>query len=156
MGIDNILKFEFVDAPSGKAIAEALIGLKELSALDDSLSLTKLGRQMARYPLDPPLAKVLITSAELGCSKEVLKIVSVLSTQHQQLFLRNKINCDEIRKVKELFHQPNGDHLTFLGIYDQWIKNKCTEDWCQKNFIQYRHLAEAKDIKHQLKDIMKK
>lgn len=154
MGIENPLKFEFVDAPSGAAIGEALISLKELSALDNTLTLTPLGRQMAGFPLDPPLAKVLITSAKLGCSTDALKIVSMLSIQHQHLFLRNKRNSSDVRMIKERFNQPDGDHLTFLGIYDQWTKNGLSEEWCKKNYIQYRYMTEAEDIKFQLRDIM--
>lgn len=154
MGVSNPLKFEFLDPPPGAAIGEALISLKELSALDDSLSITPLGRQMAGYPLDPPLAKVLITSADLGCSKEILKIVSLLSTQHQHLFIRNNRNRDVICNTKQRFSAPEGDHLTFLRIYNEWINNNYSEEWCAQNFIQFRFLAEAKEIKTQLQDIM--
>lgn len=154
MGVDNPLKFEFVDAPPAAAIGEALFSLRELSALDDGLKLTQLGRQMASYPLDPPLAKVLITSAQLGCATEILKIVSVLSTQHQHLFMRNKRNRQESDRTKERFFSPEGDHMTFLGIYDAWSKTNYSEEWCAQNFIQYRFLAEAKEIKGQLTQLM--
>lgn len=154
MGVDNPLKFEFIDPPPAAALGEALLGLKELSALDDKLSLTPLGRQMAGYPLDPPLAKVLITSAELGCSKEILKIVSLLSVQHQHLFIRNRRTRDAVYKTKQRFHAPEGDHLTFLRIYDEWIRNNCSEEWCAENFIQFRFMAEAEDVRAQLRDIM--
>lgn len=154
MGVDNPTKFEFVDSPPVAAIGEALISLRELSALDATLTLTPLGRQMAGYPLDPPLAKVLITSAKLGCSKEILKIVSLLSTQHQHLFVRNKRNRDTIFKTKQSFNAPEGDHLTLLRIYDQWISNNYSEEWCAINFINFRFLVEAEDIKAQLQGLM--
>lgn len=150
------LKFDFIDPPAKEAIGEALIALKELSAVDNTLNLTPLGKQMSYYPLDPPLAKVLIVSAELGCSKEVLKIVSLLSTQHQHLFLRKRQNNDivALKSVKQYFNAAEGDHLTLLKIYDEWINNKCCEDWCERNFIQFRFLAEATEIKDQLRSIM--
>lgn len=154
MGVSNPLTFEFLDSPPEAAIGEALISLKELCVLDDKLSLTPLGRQMAGYPLDPPLAKVLITSADLGCSKEILKIVSLLSTQHQHLFIKTKWNRDVMYRTRQRFNALEGDHLTLLGIYDEWIKNNYSEEWCAQNFIQFRFLAEAEDIKAQLEDIM--
>jgi ATP-dependent RNA helicase DHX8/PRP22 len=49
-----------------------------LSALDDEGLLTKLGRKMAELPLEPQLSKMLISSVEIGCSKEILTIVSML------------------------------------------------------------------------------
>lgn len=154
MGVENPLKFEFVDCPPKAAIGEALISLKHLSALDDSLSLTQLGRQMAAYPLDPPLAKVLITSAKLGCSTEILKIISLLSTQHQHLFIRNKRNRDVVLKKQQLFHAPEGDHLTYLCIYNEWMKNNYSEEWCSAHFIHFRFMMEAEDIRAQLRDVM--
>ncbi|KAG4070863.1 hypothetical protein HA402_011089 [Bradysia odoriphaga] len=154
MGVTNPLKFDFVDPPATDAIGEALIALKDLSAVDDKLSITPLGRQMSYYPLDPPLAKVLIASADLGCSKEVLKIVSLLSTQHQHLFIRKKRNDDIVFSKRQRFHAAEGDHLTFLKIYDEWVNNKRSEEWCEQNFIQFRFLAEAEEIRDQLKNIM--
>lgn len=154
MGIENPMNFEFVDAPTDAAIDEALANLKELKALDSTFKLTPLGRQMASFPLEPTLAKVLITAAKLGCATETLKIVAILSTPHQNLFNRTNRSLAEFRHAKEIFDQPEGDHLTFLKIYDQWTTNEYSEEWCQENFLQYRHLAEAKDIKEQLTDIM--
>lgn len=155
MGIESPMKFEFIDAPTDSAMNAAMTTLVELAALDSAFCLTPLGRQMASYPLDPSLAKVLITATELGCSTETLKVVGILSAQPQNLFLRSDDqSVDEHRKAKEMFNQPEGDHLTYLAIYDEWTRNNCSEEWCQKNFIQYRYLAEAEDIKVQLTDIM--
>lgn len=56
--------------------------LYALSALDDEGLLTRLGRRMAEFPLEPPLSKILIQSVDLGCSDEVLTIVAMLSVQN--------------------------------------------------------------------------
>lgn len=154
MGITNILSFDFIDAPPKEAIGGALISLKELSALDNSLAITPLGRQISAYPLDPPLAKVLVESAKLGCATEALKIVAVLGVQHQQLFRRNKRNDGMIRKARERFHVSEGDHLTLLSIYDEFARSNFSEEWCEKNFINFKYLTDAEDIKSQLVDIM--
>ncbi|KAJ6646953.1 ATP-dependent RNA helicase DHX8 [Pseudolycoriella hygida] len=154
MGVDNPLKFEFIDPPPPEAVGEALLNLQLLSAVDEYLKITQLGRQMVRYPLDPPLAKVLLTSAELGCSTDVLRIVSVLSTQHQYLFIRDKRRSKEIEQIKQRFFAPEGDHLTFLAICNEWTDSNYDENWCTENFIQYRILAEAEDIKFHLASIM--
>jgi len=53
--------------------------LYNLSALDDEGLLTKLGRLMAEFPLDPNLAKMMLTSVDLGCSDEITTIVAMLS-----------------------------------------------------------------------------
>lgn len=157
MGVESPMKFEFIDAPTDAAIDVALVTLMELSALDSEFKLTTLGRQMASYPLEPCLAKVLITAANLGCSVDTSKIIAIMSTrQHQNLFIRSNRSIAEYRKAKEVFDQPEGDHITYLNVYDQWTTNDCSEEWCQENFLQYRYLVEAKDIKEQLTDIMVK
>ena len=66
----------------------AMEQLYALSALDDEGLLTRLGRKMADFPMDPPMAKMLIASIELGCSAEVLSIVAMLSIQN--VFYRPK------------------------------------------------------------------
>ncbi len=50
-----------------------------LGALDNTGGLTALGRKMGEFPLDPPLAKMLLAGAQMGCSNEVLTVVSMLS-----------------------------------------------------------------------------
>lgn len=70
-------------------MVSAMEQLHSLSALDDEGLLTRLGRRMAEFPLDPPLSKTLIQSAHLGCSDEVLTIVSMLSVQN--VFYRPKV-----------------------------------------------------------------
>jgi ATP-dependent RNA helicase DHX8/PRP22 len=63
--------------------------LHSLSALDDEGLLTRLGRRMAEFPLEPQLCKMLIQSVHLGCSEEILTIVSMLSVQN--VFYRPKV-----------------------------------------------------------------
>ncbi len=53
-----------------------------LGALDEEGLLTRLGRKMAEFPLDPPVSKMLIASVDLGCSDEVLTIIGMLSAQN--------------------------------------------------------------------------
>ena len=67
----------------------AMEQLHSLSALDDEGLLTRLGRRMAEFPLEPQLSKLLIQSVHLGCSEEVLTIVSMLSVQN--VFYRPKV-----------------------------------------------------------------
>lgn len=67
----------------------AMEQLHSLSALDDEGLLTRLGRRMAEFPLEPQLSKMLIQSVHLGCSEEILTVVSVLSVQN--IFYRPKV-----------------------------------------------------------------
>lgn len=77
--------------------------------------LTPLGRTMVEFPLDPALSKMLITSADLECSSEVLTIVSMLSVDKH--FFRPKSREEESDSKREKFSVPESDHLTLLNVY---------------------------------------
>ncbi len=72
-----------MDPPPRANIATSMFQLWVLGALDNTGGLTKLGRKMVEFPLDPPLAKMLITGAELGCAAEVRLRTPGLSAQYQ-------------------------------------------------------------------------
>lgn len=88
MGINDLLNFDFMDPPPAQTLLTALEQLYAISALDDEGLLTRLGRKMADFPMEPPQAKMLIASVELGCSEEILSIVAMLSVQ--SVFYRPK------------------------------------------------------------------
>ena len=90
MGINDLIGFDFMDAPPVEAMVHALELLHTLSALDDEGLLTRLGRRMAEFPLDPQLAKMLIASCENNCSNEILSITAMLSVP--QCFVRPNAN----------------------------------------------------------------
>ncbi|KAK6108662.1 Oligonucleotide/oligosaccharide-binding (OB)-fold family protein [Brugia pahangi] len=152
MGINNLIDFDFMDAPPVEAMITALTQLHTLSALDNDGLLTRLGRRMAEFPLEPSLSKLLIMSVDLCCSDEVLTIVSMLSVQN--VFYRPKDKQEIADQKKAKFHQPEGDHLTLLAVYNSWKHHHFSQPWCYENFIQIRTLKRAQDIRKQLLSIM--
>lgn len=82
MGINDLINFDFMDPPPVQTLVSALESLFTLGALDDEGLLTKLGRLMAEFPMEPQLAKMILTSVDLGCSDEILTIVSMISVQN--------------------------------------------------------------------------
>ena len=71
MGINDLVNFDFMDPPPVQTLMGAMELLYHLGALDEEGLLTRIGRKMAEYPLDPQLSKMLILSVDLGCSEEV-------------------------------------------------------------------------------------
>jgi hypothetical protein len=71
LGINNLIEFEFMDPPPGETLMRALELLYALGALNDKGELTKLGRRMAEFPVDPMLSKTIIASEEYSCTDEV-------------------------------------------------------------------------------------
>ena len=152
MGINDLLHFDFMDAPPVEAMIHALELLHTLSALDDEGLLTRLGRRMAEFPLDPNLSKMLIMSVNLQCSDEILTIVSMLSVQN--VFYRPKEKQEVADQKKAKFNQAEGDHLTLLAVYNAWKTNKFSSNWCYENFVQMRTLKRCQDVRKQLLGIM--
>ena len=152
MGINDLLHFDFMDPPPVQTLLTALEQLYALSALDDEGLLTRLGRKMAEFPLEPPLSKVLILSVDLGCSEEILTVVAMLSVQN--VFYRPKEKQAAADQKKAKFHQPEGDHLTLLTVYNAWKASKFSNAWCFENYIQSRSMRRCQDIRKQLLGIM--
>ena len=65
LGISDLMNFDFMDPPPTETLFRALEQLYALGALNDHGELTKLGRRMAEFPLDPMLAKMVIASGEM-------------------------------------------------------------------------------------------
>ncbi|KAI6019101.1 P-loop containing nucleoside triphosphate hydrolase protein [Pisolithus marmoratus] len=148
MGINDLLSFDFMDPPPAPMMLTALELLYALSALDDKGLLTHLGCKMADFPMEPPLAKMLIASIELGCSEEILSIVATLSVQTVFYWPKEKQTQADSKKAK--FHQPEGDHLTLLTVYNGWKAANYLNLWCCENFIQAQSMRRAQDICKQL------
>ncbi|KAB1203687.1 putative pre-mRNA-splicing factor ATP-dependent RNA helicase [Morella rubra] len=154
MGINDLLSFDFMDPPSPQALISAMEQLYSLGALDEEGLLTKLGRKMAEFPLDPPLSKMLLASVDLGCSDEILTIISMIQTGN--IFYRPREKQAQADQKRAKFFQPEGDHLTLLTVYDAWKNNNFSGPWCFENFVQSRSLRRAQDVRKQLLTIMDK
>jgi len=154
MGINDLLGFDFMDPPPLQTLVGAMESLYTQGALDDEGLLTRLGRKMAEFPLEPTLSKMLIISSELGCSEEILTVVAMLSVENP--FYRPKEKAAQADAKKAKFHQQEGDHLTLLAIYEAWKASKFSNPWCFENFLQARAMRRAQDVRKQLVTIMDK
>lgn len=152
MGINDLLGFDFMDPPPVQTMVGALEGLYTLGALDDEGLLTRLGRKMAEFPLEPSLSKMLIMSSEIGCSEEILTVVAMLSVESP--FYRPKEKAAQADMKKAKFNQAEGDHLTLLAIYEAWKASKFSNPWCYENFLQARAMRRAQDVRKQLVTIL--
>ncbi|KAJ1675365.1 hypothetical protein EV182_001413, partial [Spiromyces aspiralis] len=153
LGVKDLLDFDFIDPPPQDTIMNSMYQLWVLGALDNTGEITALGRKMVEFPLDPSLAKMLITADELGCTAEVLTIVSMLSVPN--VFYRPKERIEEADAAREKFFVPESDHLTFLHVYSQWKANGYRDSWCTKHFIHSKSMRKAREVRTQLMDIMK-
>ncbi|WVQ76583.1 hypothetical protein IAR50_006255 [Cryptococcus sp. DSM 104548] len=155
LGIKDLVHFDYMDAPAPETIMRALELLHYLAALDDEGNLTPLGAIMAEFPLDPQLAKMLIVSPEFGCSNEVLSLTAMLSVPN--VFMRPASQRKEADLAKAQFSHPDGDHLTLLNVYHAYKSNEDdAKNWCWQNYLNQRSLAQADNVRTQLKRAMEK
>jgi len=155
LGINDLIHFDFMDPPPAETLIRALEQLYALGALNDRGELTKLGRRMAEFPMDPQLSKMLIVSASYGCSTEVLSIAAMLQIG-ASVFYRPKERALHADNARINFNRPGGDHLTLLNIWNQWAETNFSNQWCFENFIQVRSLRRARDIREQVESMMER
>uniref|UniRef100_A0A4W5MJY9 Pre-mRNA-splicing factor ATP-dependent RNA helicase PRP16 n=1 Tax=Hucho hucho TaxID=62062 RepID=A0A4W5MJY9_9TELE len=152
LGVQDLLLFHFMDPPPEDNMLNSMYQLWILGALDNTGSLTPTGRLMVEFPLDPALSKMLIVSCDMGCSADILIIVSMLSVP--AIFYRPKGREEESDQVREKFSVPESDHLTYLNVYLQWKNNNYSSIWCNEHFIHTKAMRKVREVRSQLKDIM--
>ncbi|XP_074274645.1 putative pre-mRNA-splicing factor ATP-dependent RNA helicase DEAH2 isoform X3 [Silene latifolia] len=164
LGIDDLVHFDFMDPPAPETLMRALEVLNYLGALDDEGNLTKLGTIMSEFPLDPQMAKMLVVSPEFNCSNEILKISAMLSVPN--CFVRPREAQKAADEAKARFGHIDGDHLTLLNVYHAFEeksksafkekKEDSVSNWCYENFINFRAMKSAENVRRQLADIMRR
>ncbi|KAG2758236.1 pre-mRNA splicing factor [Suillus brevipes Sb2] len=149
LGINNFMDFEFMDPPPGETLIRALELLYALGALNDRGELTKLGRRMAEFPVDPMLSKAIISSEKYSCTDEVLTIIAMLS-ESSSLFYRPKDKKMHADQARQNFVRTGGDHFTLLNVWEQWADTNYSQQFCYEQFLQFKSLSRARDIRDQL------
>ncbi|CAF1004366.1 unnamed protein product [Rotaria sordida] len=152
LGIDDLVHFDFMDPPAPETLMRALELLNYLAAIDDEGDLTELGSMMAEFPLDPQLAKMVIASCDYSCSNEILSLTAMLSVP--QCFVRPNDVRKQADEAKARFAHIDGDHLTMLNVYHAFKQNHEDNHWCYENFVNYRSLKSADNVRTQLGRIM--
>uniref|UniRef100_A0A7N5ZY69 RNA helicase n=1 Tax=Anabas testudineus TaxID=64144 RepID=A0A7N5ZY69_ANATE len=153
LGINDLIHFDFMDPPPHETLVLALEQLYALGALNHLGELTKLGRRMAELPVDPMLSKMILASEQYKCSEEVLTIAAMLSVNNS-IFYRPKDKVVHADNARMNFVVPGGDHLVLLNVYTQWVESGHSTQWCYENFIQFRSMRRARDVRDQLEGLM--
>jgi ATP-dependent RNA helicase DHX33 len=125
LGMDiDCRKFDFMDMPADEAVESALRELKQLGAVQDAAgaNITELGRKMAKFPLDPKYAKLILSAPEFGCLEEILCIVALLSGEN--VFVSSLDKREEMLTAHSKFRSEYGDHLTMLNVFKGFEKTE--------------------------------
>ena len=157
--LGNIDQFPFVDAPDSRFIKDGYNLLQELEAVtskgkESVFTLTDLGRQMSRLPVEPRISRMLLQAKKQNALREVLIIASALSVQDPRDRPADKKQAAD-QKHKELAHEES-DFLSYVNLWDafeeqrQELTNSQLRKWCQKRFVNYMRMREWRDIHKQL------
>ncbi|XP_055897569.1 pre-mRNA-splicing factor ATP-dependent RNA helicase DHX16-like isoform X1 [Biomphalaria glabrata] len=155
LGINDLLNFDFMDPPPHETLVLALEQLYALGALNHMGELTKLGRRMAEFPVDPMMSKMILASEKYKCAKEIITIGAMLSVNNA-IFYRPKDKIVHADTARHNFFVPGGDHLTLLNVYNQWEETEFSTQWCYENYIQHRSMKRARDVRDQLEGLLER
>lgn len=155
LGIDP-QKFDFIDKPPKESIEYALKTLHQLSAISSpkASALTFIGHKMAKFPLDPRYSRMILASANFECMEEILSIIAMLSSDNVFLNPNDKRELALVAHSK--FDSKYGDHLRLLNIYRGFIQSEKQKVWCSENFLNFRNLGYAREVRSQLLEICKR
>ena len=160
--LGDIATFPFVDTPNPRSIKDGFDMLVELGAVVKRGSrghLTEMGRLMARMPIDPRIARMLIEGHREGCVEEVSIIAAALSIQDPRERPVEKRGLADQRHAP--FRDPASDFITLLNIrnrYDRWWKELKSgtkvRSACKEHFLSFLRMREWQDIHRQLLGIL--
>ncbi|CAG9319735.1 DHX40 [Blepharisma stoltei] len=157
LDIRDVINFGFIEPPDHEALLMAHKQLFLIGALDEDGSITELGRSLASLPLEPTYSRCLIASLIFKSYSEMLSLVAMLSTENiwQNVPKMDLENTENAKQAQLQFIDKSGDHVTYLKVFDSWRDNEYSEAWCYENFINARALRQARDIRGQLKTMIK-
>lgn len=155
LGLGAVERFPFIDPPHPRFIADGYQLLRELNALDEKNDLTPLGQRIARLPLDPRFARMLLAAERTGCLAEMLIITSFLSVQDpRERPLERAGSADEKHK---LFVDERSDFLGVVKLwhwFDEQIRHKKSNrqlrELLAEHFLSARRMREWRDVHGQL------
>ncbi len=167
LDLGDISDFPFVQPPDGRNINDGVKLLEELAAISyqgraqgkgqntKGPVLTKIGRLLSKFSIDPRLSKMILTAIDLGCIEQVLIIVSALSIQDPRERPHEKQQAADEKHNR--FKDPESDFISLLNLWNyitdqqKELSSNQFRRMCQKEFIAYMRVREWQDIFTQLK-----
>jgi len=157
LGLAAIESFPFLDPPPPKAIADGYALLGELGAVDEARELTEIGRQLARLPVDPRIARMVLAAREEGSIAEVLVIAAALTLQDpRERPLERAQAADEAHKR---FAEERSDflgHLRLWAFFEEALhheSNRRLHRLCRQHFLSFNRMREWRDVHSQLREL---
>jgi len=155
LGLGGIEDFPFLDPPTPRAVADGYALLAELGAVDEANALTRVGKSLAKLPLDPRIGRMLIAARDEGCLEPLLVIAAGLSVQDPRERPLERAEAADQRHAR--FADARSD---FLGLLKLWKffadalehkkSNRKLAQLCRENFLSIARMREWRDLHGQL------
>ncbi|HAS6169613.1 TPA: ATP-dependent RNA helicase HrpA [Vibrio vulnificus] len=164
LGLGDIEAFPFVEAPDKRNILDGVRLLEELGAInsnakDPKKRLTAVGKQLARLPIDPRLARMVLEAPRFGCLKEVMIIAAALSIQDPRERPSDKQQSADDKHRR--FYHEDSDFLTFVNLWNHIQKQQKAlsgnqfRRQCKDDYLNYLRVREWQDVYFQIHQSMR-
>ncbi|MDX1732733.1 MAG: ATP-dependent RNA helicase HrpA [Halioglobus sp.] len=155
LGLGDVSRFPFIDPPDARLVRDGFRLLEELGAATARGKLTSLGRRMARFPVDPRLARMILQADREHCLDEILVIASALSVQDPRERPADKQAQADQQHAR--FRHPRSDFMAWLGLWSyyeeqrQSLSQNQLRKLCKREFLSYMRMREWRDTHMQLR-----
>lgn len=158
LGLGDVESFPFIDAPRANAVNEGYRVLTELGALDDDRNLTPIGKQLARFPVDPRVARMILQAVRYDVLPEVLTLAAALEIQDVRERPRDRES--QADQAHRRFRNETSDFLGLLQLWkflDAAAKQSGSQlrRVCKDNFLSYRRVREWREVHRQLESTVR-
>ena len=154
LGIDNIVRFDWLTAPPSElGRPRAGDAVRARGAQDDYAKLTRpLGLRMAELSVEPMMAKVLLSAPKFACLSEVLTIAAMTSLQGA-VWIQHEGGKKAMESARRKFAAEEGDHLTLLNLYQAFVSEGQEGHGVvhRNHYVNYKSLTRAVSIRNQLR-----
>ncbi len=160
LSLGDVKHFPFIEAPADKSVNDGYRQLHELGALDDQRRLTAEGRQIAKLPVDPSVAKMVIEADKNGVLTELIVIASALSIQDPRDI--NQTTMQAARIAHKPFEDERSDFLFFLNLWQFYehqrrhLSENKLRKLCKTNFLSYMRMKEWHELTMQIEQSLKR
>ncbi|MGC5629668.1 DUF3418 domain-containing protein [Georgenia sp. Z1344] len=160
LGLGDVAQFPFVDPPDTKAVRDGVQQLEEIGALEPgSTELTRVGRDLARLPVDPRLGRMLLEAERLGCAAEVMIVVAALSVQDvRERPVEKQTQADAKHRR---FADDTSDFLAYLNLWrylrtlQRDLSGSAFRRTVKGEYLNYLRIREWQDVVTQLRQLAK-
>ncbi|KIM48990.1 hypothetical protein M413DRAFT_15214 [Hebeloma cylindrosporum] len=155
LGIDDLMKFDWVSAPPAETVLRALEGLLAAGMIDEYGRLTMIGEQVSECPVEVGIARMLFYSKDHKCGEEILTIAAM--TAVQDVFVIPDGAAGALAELeRRKFTAEEGDHFTLLNAYNAFTRYGRSSGWCKSHALSFRAMSRAVSIRSQLKKYMQR